>query len=130
MEQHPFSNSDVYQYRVGYLAANPIDTDVDWSFDVGLTLASLFLHPKCDFCVVGKTALRDIMLELGLCTSRTDFHRRVKAGSVKFGECFADATKISEDIVIDLSMPGVHTIRLGRKCCELIVPLVKEKCEA
>ncbi len=123
-----FNNSDTFQHALGTLSASPKQVNsADWELFQTLFLGRSKSAFAPDFELAGITRLSDVCVALGLCESRSDFSRMLKAGSIKFANSFNRAVQIKQDVTIDLSLPDGLEIRIRRKCCEILVLNLQEE---
>lgn len=117
-----FNDSDCFQNRVGVITNTSFVIDSEkWRFLNNLCLGNSSSPFMPDFHFIGDIRLSDLCVKLGLCSSRSEFNRKLKEGAIKFGKGFNRAIKLDRDVLIDSSIPDGIEIRVKRKCCEVVV---------
>lgn len=119
-----FNDSDCFQNMVGLITNTDEGVDSEkWGFLNSLCLGNSLSPFMPDFHISGDIRLSDLCVKIGLCSSRSDFNRKLKEGAIKFSGGFDTAKRIDKDVLINSSTPDGLEIRIRRRCCEVIVAI-------
>ena len=66
--------------------------------------------------------LSKVLVGCNFFPSKGEFNRKLKEGAIKFGENWQDETVIKDDCVLHFKKENLHSVRMGQKYVEFIIP--------